>query len=659
MAKFTPTPHAVLRLPTPAQAMAMGAEAWRQRLAQREELIRQERRDPFAHGWQPPIWWVCDCLLGFPWVDAAEAEALRQHLGFDQPVRILLINGGNRGGKSQYAANRVMRVLALGDDRRAWALHSNLSMSRDFQQPLLFKYLPPELRVKDIKTRKTYISYKQKTGFSDQKFVLPPQQDHPGVQCSNCLFKTYDQDVGSIEGGNLDVIWPDELVPPNWVETMELRLAERNGWMIITFTPVEGYSETVRLFQDGAVTVRESIDFLSPRDGGPPDLARQLNLTPDQLEELEAAERAGRAAYWEQSRPEDCRAWLRGESGQAAIPEGRMFERVPRVMKCADEEGKRAVVFFHSSDNPYGNPKNVWKTIAGKSREFIQERFFGVATKTLTAAFAGFNRPVHVIAREAVPSKGEDTHVIDPAGRRNCFMLWIRATPEQVVVYREWPDNRPVDGLGVLGPWAVPDGRKPDGRPGPGQKSLGWGLLDYKRQIALAEQWPDALAKPDEAKEVLDWEDLPDNSVRQRLIDSRFASNPKLDRDRPRTLITEFEEVGLFFLPTPGDNIEEGVLLVADALKYDKERPVDFFNRPRLVISEDCPNTIYALQTWTGKNRGGATDHTGACKDPIDCLRYYFLHTGRGTIEEELEPDQQEAVMAEAQGYAVQTARYY
>src|SRR5262245_31565203 len=127
MAKpFQPTPHPVLALPTAAQAVAMGEAAWRDAMVRREEIIAREKIDPFGNCWEPPIWKVCDALLGFPWVDADWAERMRQHLGFNKPVTILLINGGNRAGKSQYAANRSMRILRLREAAKAWALHSTL-----------------------------------------------------------------------------------------------------------------------------------------------------------------------------------------------------------------------------------------------------------------------------------------------------------------------------------------------------------------------------------------------------------------------------------------------------------------------------------------------------------------------------------------------------
>jgi phage terminase large subunit-like protein len=457
------------------------------------------------------------------------------------------------------------------------------------------------------------------------------------------VFMSYDMDRENIEGGNLEIIWPDELVPPDWVETMELRIAEKDGWMVVTFTPVAGYTETVRMFQDGATTCKESTAFLCPKDGGPPDVARALGLSEAELVEVQRASEEKRAAAAPQSRPEDCNAWLEGKSGQMEVPAGREFDTVPRVMKSVDPEENRAVVFFHSSDNPYGNPKSVWSMIAKKHRAFIAERWYGLAHKTFSARFPRFDAKVHVVKPEEVPAVGSNYHFVDPCSGRNFFMGWFRATPEGVYMYREWPGNSYIDGVGVPGPWALPDGKKPDGRPGPGQNSFGFGNVRYKKEIAMLEGWEDA--KPTgvganvleggleegEFERVKQWSEA--NGARERIetryIDSRFASTPRLDNDRPKTLLTDFEDIGLLFEPTVAgeerESINEGVQMINDALDYNAEKPVDFFNKPKFFVSADCVNTIYALQTWTGRTQEGKTNMDGATKDPIDVVRYFFL----------------------------------
>jgi phage terminase large subunit-like protein len=302
---WSPTAHPVLRLPTAAKALAMGAAEWQRqcgRGGERERIIAQEKAEPFLRGWEPPIWRVCDALLGFDWVPPEEASAYREALGFRKPVDVLLINGGQRAAKTTYGIKRLMKVLRGGPERNAWCFHSNLDMSIQWHQSLCQQFLPAHLRGRKIQSSTTYIAYKRQTGFSEQKFILD--------NLSTCKFRTYEQDPGSIEGANLDYIFCDELVPPEVVRTLQLRIAERGGKMVIGFTPVEGYTETVREFQDGATVQRESVAFLCPNDGGPPDVARALGLSDEDYVELQTATEQKRVCLAPQSGPERCDGWL-------------------------------------------------------------------------------------------------------------------------------------------------------------------------------------------------------------------------------------------------------------------------------------------------------------------------------------------------------------
>jgi len=632
---FKPTPHPILLQPSAAEVAAYASmnklkpeDAFVALHKQREKIITQEKMDPLRYGWEPPIWKLCDSLLGFPWVDQALAERIRKRLGFERPVRVLLINGGNRGGKSEYAAKRCDKILASYAAKRGWALHSKEDMSIDYQQPLLWKYLPAEWKtVKAIKSAVAYISYKQQTGFADGKFTLPNGSDLR-------LFY-YSMNRETVEGGNLDIIWPDELVPPDWVETMELRIAEKNGVMIITFTPINGYTPTVALFQDGAETMFSSIGYLLPKDKGPKDVARALGVTEEELAELQLASDEKRAPRCLACRPEDVVARILDESydPKAAMPAGRSFDLVPRVMKPSavnDPKGIRATVFFHSSDNPYANPISIVGTLEGKNTDFIKERFYGVGHRLVSAKFPKFNRKVHIVSREVAEAMYRGAtkyHVVDPCNGRNFFMLWGGATKdESYIVRREWPGDYPIPEKGMPGPWATTgDEKHLDGKPGPAQVGFGFGYWKYKREIVRLEGWKEYEAGKPEGVEEDDWIIGMDENgearerIMERIVDSRFASNPKLENDRPSTLITDFEDVGITFKAAPGKAISDSIQKVNDVLDYDPEQPVSALNQPRLFICEDCINLIFAMATWTG-----ADGSKGATKDPIDVLFYWL-----------------------------------
>lgn len=515
MSDFKPSLHPVLRLPTQAQARLLGAEKTRELLLQREKLIQLEKNDPIRNGFEPPIWKLVD-------------EQLDQ-------VKEVLILGGNRASKSDYAAKRVMEKLMSKPNIRAWCFQTSEQNSVEMQQSVLWKYLPLEWRGAK-KNVVTNISYTQKNGFSENNFVCP--------NGSQCWFRNYMQDIRTIEGGEVDVIWADELVPQNWLQTMRYRLVTRGGILIVTFTPIDGYNATVKEYLAGAKTLQ------------------------------------------------DAPAPLLGDEKV----------KVPRVQQPV-RKGAR-IIYFHTSDNPYGGYENLKKTLEGGERKIILCRAYGVPTKAIANRFPKFSDSVHVIPLSRLPKEGTSYLVVDPCGGRNWFMSWVRVDAKgRFFIYREWPTpNGYIEGIGLPGPWAEPDGQKVDGRRGLAQQPFGFGLSRYKEEIFKLEGWPNGEA------------------IFERFMDSRYGNSPTVARESATTLIEECEEIGLTFRPTPGDNIDEGIDLINTMLDYDTTEPISALNEPKLYVTENCENTIYALHEWTGQD-----GKHGACKDPIDVIRYMCL----------------------------------
>lgn len=625
--QFTPS-HPVLVMPTPEQARAMGSERWRDAMAKREQAILEEQSRPLWKMWEPPVWTICDALWGAPWLAADLAERIRKLLTFPRPVNVLMMNGGWASSKSEYAANRWSRLMQAQPNGISWYFHETVAAQIDQQEPLLYKYLPPNLKTdKAIMEKTTYVTYKEKTGFSDRSFVLPNHHRARGW--------TYEGGVDKLQGPTVNNAWGDELITPEFMSAIRSRISRSGGLFMSTFAPIHGYSETVQEVWDGAEVVRDCIGYLCPEDGGPRDVARYLGLSDDELMALRKwlGERKSNPKViaptvpW--SRPEDCLKWLTGEPSQAAVPAGRKFKRVPRVLKPVDAENTTAIVCFHGSDNPYGNPLSVYMINASVSEEMACRYFYGWARKGMTRKFPKFDRQTHTIPDEAIPTAGTNYLIVDPADGRNFFMTWFRVTPKAAYVYREWPGNYEIPGVGVPGPWAEPSGKLGDGKSGPGQESFGFGLVDYKAEIARLERWKDALEpgkadEPDQSKadRVRKW--FPEHGtaehIARRFIDSRFASAPHMENDRPVTLLENFAELGIYFETTPGDDIGEGVQAVNDLFAYETTKPIDALNCPKLYIARSCVNTIFAIETW--RNKEG---RKGATKDPIDNLRYFAL----------------------------------
>lgn len=512
---FKILPHPLYPIPSAEQYKA-APDKVREYLIKRNRRIELERDDPFRHGYTPEVWKLAERYLA-----AGKRE--------------LLLLGGNRATKSFFCARKAVEVLLSGDKKMVWCLQSTIENSIEMQQPIVHSYIPPEFRTVK-KGKVTNVSFTQKNGFSDGKFILP--------NGSECVFRHYSQKTDLIEGGNCDLIWCDELVPLNIVETLRYRLITRRGLLLISFTPKDGWSLTVAEYLQGAKTIERVEGPLLPK----------------------------------------------GSLGRADT-------MVPRVQQPQRESA--IIIYFHTSDNPYEGYDTMKETLAGASREEILCRAYGVPTKAIVQRFPKFRDSTHVIAPDQVPKIGTNYQIVDPAGNKNWFMIWVRVDPNGThYVYREWPSpDQYIPGIGTIGHWAEADGKLADGRAGPGQIGLGWGLSRYIEEMKRLEG---------------------EEALAERLMDSRFGATPSQHADHSTTIIEQCAEMGTIFRPAPTDSINEGITFINSMLDYEisAEHPEET-KGPKLYISSDCPNTIFALKIWTGKD--GAH---GATKDPIDCLRY-------------------------------------
>jgi len=194
-------------------------------------------------------------------------------------------------------------------------------------------------------------------------------------------------------------------------------------------------------------------------------------------------------------------------------------------------------------------------------------------------------------------------------------MLWAALFPNgKKLIFREWPSfghaGAYIQGVGDPGPWAIA-GDAHDGVRGEAQDGFGFGLARYK-------------------EEILEKED--GEEVRERWMDSRYGNAPQQEREGSKTLIEQMLELEMEFLAATSEktilNTNDGSIdMINSLLYYDTRLKIGEFNpttsranEPQLLISELCPNTIYALKNWTGKD-----GQKGACKDPIDDLRMLVL----------------------------------
>lgn len=393
------TPHPVLVMPTAEEIRILadkhGPEKVAEILSLREDKILAEKLDPYRHGFDLPHWKEADQLL--------------------KENNEVLILGGNRASKTEWAAKRVVQTLVNIKDARVWCLHTTNQSSIQMQQNVIYKYLPSEY--KELKKNKVQnVQYTQKNGFSDNTFILPNR--------SQCFFMNYAQKRDVIEGGEVDLIWCDELVPLDWIETLRYRIVTRSGKLIVTFTPITGYSPVVKEYVSGAKIVETKPAPLLPET---------INVN--------------------------------------GCAKGTMPYKARSYVRPA------AVMWFHSELNPYNPFEQLKKTLAGKKSYEVKIRAYGWADNIAGNQFPRFNPEVNIVKETAIPEQGTNYMVCDPAGARNWFMIWAKVTQDgDIFVYREFPDESE-------GEWALP-AAEPDGKAGTAQRNgAGRSLADYKQLI--------------------------------------------------------------------------------------------------------------------------------------------------------------------------------
>lgn len=327
------------------------------------EAIDNSIKDPFRFGFRLPHW-------------KRTEEQLEE-------VTEILALGGNRSAKTTWGASSVVKAAVENPKSEIFCFAQTTEVSIRQQQKAVYEWLPAEYKQKQV-SHTSYISYSQKNGFTDASLILP--------NGSQIIFKTYSQFQNNstiLEGAELGSqapkwhnvgVWLDEyLLGPELIETLRFRLVTRGAKMLVTFTPIYGWTEVIRDYLDGAKTIeRKAADLLG----------------------------------------------------------GEMLPYVQRSVKR-----NASIHYFHTIDNPFSNYKNIVTTLRGRPREEILIRAYGVPVKSNATKFPKFDSTINIIKQEDVPTSDITRYqIIDPAGAKNWFMIWVAVDASGTYyVYREWP----------------------------------------------------------------------------------------------------------------------------------------------------------------------------------------------------------------------------
>lgn len=534
------------------------------------EAIERRRVETIAKAAADPL---RDGWILEPWRDA-----LKQLEG---DLNLLALFGGNGAGKTFFAVWEAICTIFQVPGARVLFLHESEQSSIDVHQSIVYHYLPPELKPRDgwrpKKTVTTQISYDSKNGFTGNSISFP--------NGSKAVFGFYNQKVKLYEGGGWTRVVADEDMPLNWLDTLLFRLPRSKGKMLWCFTPIDGITPAIKSVTTGAVTLQSR-----PVD---PDLLPPTHRV-DELQD-----------------------WPLGE--------------MPYIQESTRE--KTRIMYFHSSMNPLSGYEAAKAIGRGKDSITKERRYYGWARNTQRSCFPGFCAS-HILTAEKMAERLTKpcTHylVLDPAGARNFYLLWFAVDASGThYFHREWPD------VVNYGEWALPsdDRGKWDGKAGPAQIKVGFGIEQYKKLILEAEGWRridgnwvshnGAPGKP-----------IPATPIWQRFIDPRSGViEAAADDAGESSLIYRFaeeqlDEAGRISGPSmqfepaySGKNEDDGLTQIDQMLTFDRTQPLTaMLNEPKIYVSAECGSLIWAMQNYTAHDGPKA-----ASKDPIDALRYAIL----------------------------------
>ncbi len=225
---------------------------------------------------------------------------------------------------------------------------------------------------------------------------------------------------------------------------------------------------------------------------------------------------------------------------------------------------------------------DIQQIISRYDPDEIEARAHGKFVHLSGRIFKTFERAVHVREFEILTDNVSHGMVVDPAIAKPLMILWRFVDKAGVVhFYDESPDFEFHNA-----------------------KDSNLTVADYVQIIKAKEEG---------------------RNIESRILDRHFGNARRTLGGK--TLKEEFSDAGLDFVDSytmdPASEVEAGILKVKEYLKYDKTKPIDSLNRPRLVIHPRCKNLIAAFERWSRDPKTGKP--LDEWKDAIDDARYDLM----------------------------------
>ena len=382
-------------------------EELREHVAARLRIEEAAKVDPVTFGWTLPSWQ--SVMANWP--------NYNKHC----------ILGGNRAGKTSFAARLIVDAAIRIPEAKIRCWHVNEEKSIAEQQALVWDSLPARFKEMGRKKGVNFsIQYSQKNGFTGSKLILPPLPGYSkGSEIQFNFYQQYRNDAQIAEGWSSHLIWCDEECPQKLFETLQYRIVDLNGRILLTFTTLNGWTPLVA------------------------DICARKKVLSKRYSKL-------------------------------------LDKEIPYEEESLSRAGMR-LYYFWTEDNPFIPTKQFLSDLKTRPVEEKLARAHGIPTKAATSKFPKFDESVHILEKMPWQEDPDDRKsytrymVVDPAGNKPWFIIWAAIdAANKVFIYREWPDES-------YGMWAEP-AETPEGKPGQAQKPLGYGIDDYVEVMQEVEQ---------------------------------------------------------------------------------------------------------------------------------------------------------------------------